>query len=238
MKRFALLGKSLSHSFSKKYFDNKFNKRRLDGYDYINIETDNINNIKEIVDRYDLDGFNVTNPYKQKIIKYLDKIDNRAKEVNSVNTVRILDNQLFGYNTDLFGFKKSFFPLIKRRGNALVLGDGGVSKTVQYVLKNLNIKTKVVTRNNEIKYSDLSEDIIDTHLIIINCTPLGTFPKIEECPNIPYQYLNEKHLLYDLVYNPNETKFLRKGRECKSETKNGLEMLESQAEESWRIWNE
>ena len=237
MKTFALLGKSLSHSFSKKYFDDKFKKEELDKYNYINIETDNIKNIKEIIKNYNLNGFNVTNPYKKDIIKYLDKIDNTAKEINSVNTVKILNNKLFGYNTDLYGFKQSFLPLIKKRKKALILGNGGVSKTIQYVLKSLNIKIKIISRNDKIKYSDLTKEIMNNHLIIINCTPLGTFPNIEEYPKIPYKHLNKKHLLYDVVYNPEETKFLKLGKKYKSEIKNGLQMLEIQAEESWKIWN-
>ena len=236
MRRFALIGKSLRHSFSHKYFRKKFNDENINDCKYINIEIDSIQKIKKVIKEYNLDGFNITIPYKQEIIPLIDKISKTSRETNSVNVVKIVDGKLYGFNTDIIGFKESIRPLLKGRRNALVLGNGGSSQSIQYVLKNLNIKFQVVSRNSNFDYTDISKDIISKTEIIINCTPIGMYPD-NSYPIIPYNYLNMKHLLFDLVYNPKETQFLTFGKNKLSEIKNGHEMLKIQAEESWNIWN-
>ena len=237
MNTYALIGKSLQHSLSKKYFSDKFKKNRINNYEYINIELDKIHLIKDAINTNSLSGFNVTSPYKQAIIPYLKEISKSAESINAVNTVKVINKEMYGYNTDIIGFEKSISPLIKNRNRALILGSGGSSKSVQYTLNKLNMKFKVVSRGSLMDYSDLSKEIIEKNEIIINCTPVGTYPNHNEYPPIPYKYLNPKHLLFDLVYNPSQTKFLSFGLKYNSEIKNGLEMLKIQADESWKIWN-
>lgn len=237
MKIFGLIGVNLEHSFSKKYFDNKFSELKLHENKYENFEINDLESLKKLLTQNDIRGLNVTIPFKKKIISYLDKVSEDAKEVNAVNTIKIINGKMLGYNTDTIGFEKSINKILNNRNKALILGDGGASNAVKYVLKKKNIKYTTVTRNGEINYKSLNDEVIKESDLIINTTPLGTFPKINSFPKINYKMLNSKHLLYDLVYNPELTLFLKKGLEKGCKIKNGLEMLEMQAEESWKIWN-
>ncbi|MBS9773672.1 MAG: shikimate dehydrogenase [Tenacibaculum sp.] len=243
-KLFGLLGRNISYSFSKKYFTDKFNMLNLNNYEYVNFDIDDIENFPNILkeNKNILKGMNVTIPYKESIIPYLDKIDKKAQEIGSVNTIKITKKgKLKGYNTDEYGFKKSFKPLLKtHHKKVLILGTGGASKAIAYTLEKMGIEYKFVSRNpkeNQFSYANITEKEMQEYTIIINCTPLGTHPNINKCPNIPYNFLNENHLLYDLIYNPEETLFLKKGKNKGATIKNGLEMLKLQAEKSWKIWN-
>ena len=240
-RKFGLIGKNIDYSFSKKYFSEKFKKENLD-CTYSNFDIENISLIKSILQKNGISGYNVTIPYKQEIIKFLDEIDEVAKAIGAVNTIKKIDNKNIGFNTDCVGFEKSLIPLIenKKPDSALILGGGGASKAVKYVLKKLKINYSTVSRKegkSEFIYENINDVIINRFKMIINCSPVGTFPNINKCPNIPYKHLTKEHVLYDLVYNPIESLFLRRGRELGCKTKNGLEMLEIQANESWRIWN-
>ena len=240
-RKFGLIGKNIDYSFSKKYFSEKFKKENLD-CTYSNFDIENISLIESILQKNGISGYNVTIPYKQEIIKFLDEIDEVAKAIGAVNTIKKIDNKNIGFNTDCIGFEKSLIPLIenKKPDSALILGGGGASKAVKYVLKKIKINYSTVSRKegkSEFIYENLNDVIINRFKMIINCSPVGTFPNINKCPNIPYKYLTKEHVLYDLVYNPIESLFLRRGRELGCKTKNGLEMLEIQANESWRIWN-
>ena len=240
-RKFGLIGKNIDYSFSKKYFSEKFKKENLD-CTYSNFDIENISLIESILQKNGISGYNVTIPYKQEIIKFLDEIDEVAKAIGAVNTIKKIDNKNIGFNTDCIGFEKSLIPLIenKKPDSALILGGGGASKAVKYVLKKIKINYSTVSRKegkSEFIYENLNDVIINRFKMIINCSPVGTFPKINKCPNIPYKHLTKEHVLYDLVYNPIESLFLRRGRELGCKTKNGLEMLEIQANESWRIWN-
>lgn len=239
MRSFGLIGKDLTHSFSKKYFTEKFKKRKLIDYQYLNFDMKHLSMkaIKKIIKKYNIEGLNVTSPYKEKIIPYIDTLTEEAKNINSVNTIKIIKNKLIGYNTDIIGFQKSFLPLTDKKKNILILGNGGVSKTIQFILRRENYNYKIVSRNSNFNYQKITKEIIKTHHIIINTTTLGMYPKIKTYPKLPYNELNSKHSLFDLVYNPEETLFLRFGRLNNTKTKNGIEMLELQAEESWKIWN-
>ena len=242
---FGLLGKNISYSFSKTYFSKKFMNLQLTNHKYVNFDIENIEDFLEIVSKYNksLKGCNVTIPYKESIFNYLDEIDRTASEIGAVNTIKFSsDGKLVGYNTDVVGFEKSLIPLLKtHHTKALILGTGGASKAVAYVLKKIDIDYFKVSRNPKdnlvLTYADISNQLLNEYSLIINCSPLGTYPNINEKPMIPYQFLTSKHLLYDLIYNPVETAFLIEGKKRGTQVKNGLEMLELQAEESWRIWN-
>ena len=240
-KKFGLIGKNIDYSFSKKYFSEKFKKENLD-YTYSNFDIVNISEIESILQNNSISGYNVTIPYKEEIIKFLDEIDEVAKDIGAVNTIKKIDNKNIGFNTDSIGFEKSLLPLIENKTpkNALILGSGGASKAIKYVLKKLKINYSTVSRKegkSEFVYENLNEVILNKFKMIINCSPVGTFPNINNCPNIPYEFLTKDHILYDLVYNPIESLFLKRGRERGCKTKNGLEMLEIQANESWSVWN-
>ena len=245
MALFGLLGKDISYSFSKKYFTTKFTSEKLN-HQYINIDIKHIDDLLDfLANNIDaLEGFNITIPYKEAIFKYLDDISDEAKQIGAVNCVKITDKQyLTGFNTDAYGFEKSINPLLeKHHTKALILGTGGASKAVAYTLEKLKIEYRFVSRNpkeNQFSYQDLDKNILDEYAIIINTTPLGTKNKSENLfPNIPYQFLTNKHLLYDLIYNPIETVFLKKGKEKGAKIKNGLEMLALQADKSWEIWTD
>ena len=236
MKTYGLIGKNISYSFSRNYFNNKFNNENILNSQYINFDIDNLSELNNIFNiNY---GFNVTIPYKETIIPYLDSLDFNAEKIGAVNTIKIENGKKIGFNTDWIGFKKSIEPLLKsHHTKALILGTGGASKAVIYALDQLQIKTLIVSRNGKTSYEDLSEEIILNHTIIINCTPVGTFPNVDSAPEIPYNFITNNHLVYDLIYNPAETLFLKKCKEEGAVIKNGLEMLEIQAEESWKIWN-
>ncbi|WP_298881057.1 shikimate dehydrogenase [uncultured Polaribacter sp.] len=245
-KVFGLLGKNIEYSFSRGYFTEKFEKLDLENHKYVNFDLQNIEEFPSVIEEGGtfLEGINVTIPYKEDVMQYLDKLDKTAKEIGAVNTIKFTKKgNLKGYNSDVVGFEKSILPFIKKHHKrALILGTGGASKAIAYALKKNNIKFKFVSRNpngkKEISYQDLTQDVIKKYHIIINSTPVGTSPNVEKSPDIPYQFLTDKHLLYDLIYNPEITTFLSKGKEQGATIKNGYEMLQLQAEESWRIWNE
>lgn len=240
---FGLLGYPLTHSFSQKYFTEKFSKLHLQDFSYRNFELKDITNLKSFLAGVkDLRGFNITIPHKKNILAYLDELTPAVKEIQACNCVYIQKGQWVGYNTDYIGFKETLMPkLMPHHNRALVLGNGGAAKAICYVLDQLNIPFKIVTRNpqtnNQIAYEDLTVQIISDHTLIINTTPLGTYPKTDEYPPIPYQYLTIRHYLYDLVYNPSPSTFLQKGIEAGAIAENGYKMLEIQAEASWEIWN-
>lgn len=244
-KVFGLLGKDIEYSFSRGYFTEKFEKLDLQKCKYVNFDLQKIEDFTAVIKEGgdSLGGINVTIPYKEEVMKYLDKLDETAKAIGAVNTIKFTKRgNLKGYNSDVVGFEKSIFPLIKKHHKrALILGTGGASKAIAYALKKNDIKFKFVSRNpegkKEISYQDLTEEIMEKYQIIINSSPVGTSPNTDRCPDIPYQFITEKHLLYDLIYNPEVTTFLAKGKAQGATIKNGYEMLQLQAEESWRIWN-
>jgi len=241
MKLFGLIGKNIDYSFSRTYFSEKFKQHHLECV-YQNFDLNSIEEFPHIFDRKNICGLNVTIPYKEAVIPYLDALDHEAKAIGAVNTIHIKNNKFIGCNTDHYGFKTSLIPhLNSTHKKALILGTGGASKAVVYALESLGIETKFVSRSKKNKgtlnYDDLTTSDIQEHTLIVNCTPLGTHPNIEECPPIPYNGIEENHLLYDLIYNPSETKFLSYGKKANAKTLNGLKMLELQAEKSWEIWH-
>lgn len=244
MRRFGLIGKDISYSFSRNYFKNKFETEVIKDTTYENFDLKNIALFKtKLKQESDINGFNVTIPYKEDIMPFLDKLNKRAKAIGAVNTIKITKKgNYIGYNTDYYGFKKSLKPLLKaHHKKALILGTGGASKAIAYALKSLGIDYAFVSRNTSKKakytYNKLSDKVIEAHQIIINCTPLGTFPDVNECPNIPYQAISNQHILFDLIYNPSETRFLNLGKQNSATIINGEKMLALQAEKSWSIWN-
>ena len=242
--KFGLIGKNISYSFSPKYFTEKFSKLGLTNFKYFNFDIPEIEEFPFILyhKEHEFKGLNVTIPYKESIMRYLNEIDDEAKEIGAVNTIKITDdNRLIGYNTDVYGFQKSIEPFItSNHKKALILGTGGASKAIAFAFKKMGIEFKFVSRKvseNVFLYSLLTKEILDEYTIIVNCSPVGTHPNVNEAPNIPYQFINEKHLLFDLIYNPAETKFLKEGKSRGAAIKNGSDMLELQAEKSWEIWN-
>lgn len=243
-----LIGFPLTHSFSANYFAEKFTKESIKGYEYQNFEIPSIDDFKKVINNNpDLVGLNVTIPYKEKVIPFLDELDDEAKEIGAVNTIKIIRKngvvRLKGYNTDIYGFRETLKPLLKQHQyKAFILGTGGAAKAVEYVLKKIGLDVLYVSRNpsskNEIAYTDLNEFAVQDFSVIVNSTPLGMFPKVDVCPEIPYQFLTDKNLLYDLIYNPGETLFMKKGKEQGANTQNGLGMLKLQAEKAWEIWNQ
>ena len=243
MKVYGIIGYPLTHSFSKKYFTEKFEQEEITGCVYETFPLNAINEFNELLNKTpELQGLNVTIPYKKQVISLLDDIKNIPVGIKACNCIRINKGKTFGYNTDITGFERSLVPLLKKQHTqALILGNGGAAEAVKYVLQKLNISFGIVGRRIEddctLTYADLNEEIIEGSPLIINTTPLGTFPDVNEWPDIPYQYLTSGHLLYDLIYNPVKTIFLQKAEEQGATIKNGYEMLEIQAEESWKIWN-
>ena len=242
MSRFGLLGKNISYSFSQGYFTQKFKDLGLTNHSYENFDIQNMEELKNVLAQDNLKGLNVTIPYKQDVISYLDELDAKAEKIGAVNTIQFTKNGLKGFNTDAYGFKKSLEPFLKpHHRNALILGTGGASKAVRFVLDELGIANTYVSRSKkqgQYTYEELDKDIIKKNTLIINCTPLGTFPNVEAKPQIPYQYIGAKHLLYDLIYNPEKTAFLALGEANGATICNGLKMLEQQAEKAWKIWNQ
>ena len=242
-RRFGLLGRNISYSFSKGYFAEKFSKEHFDNCSYENFDIPEINYFTELrKNNTDLNGLNVTIPYKQEILPFLDKLSKNAKEIGAVNTIKFTKKgKLKGYNTDYYGFKKSLKPLLQpHHKKALILGTGGASKGVAFALDKLEIAYTFVsreTKDNCIDYDFINATTFDNYQIIINCTPVGTSPNVDAFPLIPYEYFTEKHIAYDLIYNPAETKFLAKAKAQGAITKNGLDMLVFQAEKAWKIWN-
>lgn len=240
-KIYGLIGKNISYSFSREYFSNKFKTEKISSK-YLNFDLIDINQIYKLTKEFNLSGLNVTIPYKESIIQFLDETDSKAKQIGAVNTIKFFKNKMIGYNTDYIGFKKSLQNIsnINIPKNALILGTGGASKAVKFALSELGIGFKTVSRvknNADYTYQEIDKYIIDKKLII-NCSPVGTFPNIKDSPKIPYQYLTSENFLYDLVYNPDKTLFLKKGDEIGCFTKNGVEMLKIQAEKAWEIWND
>ena len=241
MKQYGLIGHPLTHSFSKSYFTEKFEKEGIDGC-YRNFDLDEIALVRHILSRHpDLKGFNVTIPYKEAILPYLDELDETTAKIKAVNTVKVLSNgKLKGFNTDVVGFEALLERSGFREGSALVLGTGGAAKAVQYVLKKKQIAFQLISRDSsrgDLTYEALTPTLLKEHHLIVNATPLGTFPHVDEAPPIPYDALTQAHTLIDLVYNPAETLFLRQGAQRGAKTFNGLTMLIAQAEASWRVWN-
>ena len=243
MKLYGLIGHPLTHSFSKQYFTEKFEKEHLTDCKFELFDIPNINDLRVILAQNpNLKGLSVTIPYKEVVMDYLDEIDDEAKQMGAVNTIKIENSRLIGFNTDYFGFKQSLKPFLEiSQERALILGTGGASKAVFHALNSLNINYLFVSRNpkndNEISYEDVNEYVIRNHQIIVNTTPLGTFPNINEKPAINYNEITSKHLLYDLVYNPSETAFLKEGKQRGAMILNGLQMLQLQADKAWEIWN-
>ncbi len=260
MKKYGLIGFPLTHSFSKKYFTEKFEREKIKDAEYELFPLEHIKDLQDMLDMHpDIRGLNVTIPHKVNVLKYLDWIEHDARTAGAVNCIRVIaespilasflgevgvsghDFRLEGFNTDIYGFETSLKPLITdEHETALVLGDGGAARAVKCALDNLGINMTVVTRKptpKGILFKDLKPYHIKRHKLIINTTPLGTAPNFDECPPIPYEALTPGHLLYDLVYNPEKTLFLKKGEEQGAKIKNGYEMLTLQAEKSWDIWN-
>jgi len=247
MDRYGLIGFPLKHSFSKDYFNNKFAVESINA-EYINFEIASIKELKSIIqDNPQLKGLNVTIPYKEQVIPYLNSLSDNARRIGAVNVIKINRSKkkvvLAGFNSDIIGFMQSIEPLLQpHHKNALVLGTGGSAKAIFYGLQQLGIEVVFVSRQKTsekvLTYSELSPEVMEIHKIVINCTPVGMFPNTDDCPEIPYRLLTSEHLLYDLLYNPNETLFMKKGEEQGASVKNGLEMLLLQAFAGWNFWQE
>ncbi|OJJ20936.1 shikimate dehydrogenase [marine bacterium AO1-C] len=245
MRQFGLIGYPLSHSFSKKYFTEKFERENIAQASYELYPLSSIDAFPALLeDQPHLVGINVTIPYKQAVIPFLDGLDDSAQKVGAVNVIKIEQGKKIGFNSDYYGFKQSLlnsqFP-ISENIQALVLGSGGASKAIMAALKDLSIGYKVVSRNpkgeNQVAYQSITTEFIADYRLIVNTTPLGMYPHAEACPDLPYEAMNESYLLFDLVYNPAETLFMKKGADQGAQTINGLEMLHLQAEKAWEIWN-
>ncbi len=242
MKKFGLLGKSLKHSFSPDYFNNKFQDLSFNDHSYDIIEMDDLNSVRSHIETLGLNGFNVTIPYKEEIITFLDELSDEAKIIGAVNCVHIKNGKWIGYNTDAIGFGHSIKPFLHfSHERALILGSGGASKAIIYQLEKLGLKCLVVSREpnqNQIAYKDLNEFVFKHHPVIVNTTPVGMFPQIENSPAIPYEHISSSHFCIDLIYNPEMTQFLQKAKENNAMILNGKDMLYWQAEKSWEIWNQ
>ncbi|MGM9705070.1 MAG: shikimate dehydrogenase family protein [Prevotella sp.] len=245
MDKYGLIGYPLGHSFSISYFNEKFENEKIDAQ-YINFEIPSIDNINEILaSNPELKGLNVTIPYKEKVIPYLDNISPEAAAIGAVNVIRVTNKgknvELKGFNSDVIGFTQSIEPMLEKiHQNALILGTGGASKAVDYGLKSLGLNTLFVSREkkaNSITYQELTPEIIKKYNVIVNCTPLGMYPKVDSCPDIPYEAMDNHTILYDLIYNPDKTLFMKRGAQYGATTKNGIEMLLLQAFASWNFWN-
>lgn len=246
MKTFGLIGFPLAQSFSQKYFTQKFKDENIAAR-YLNFEIEDINELPELLNHHAyIAGFSITIPHKENIFSFLNELDSSAREIEACNVVKVTWKDktpiLKGYNTDVIGFSDSIKPLLREHHKkALVLGTGGAAKAIAYGLKKLGLEYKYVSRNknaDSLTYAELDKTTMDEYQVLINCTPLGMYPKIEECPDVPYELLSDKHLLYDLTYNPETTQFMKNGLKQGATVKNGLEMLHLQAEAAWKIWNE
>jgi len=247
MEEYGLIGYPLKHSFSRKFFNDKFVNEKIDAQ-YVNFEIPSIKELKSIIKTHpDLKGLNVTIPYKEQVIPYLDELSENAKLIGAVNVVKIERKKgkakLIGFNSDIIGFKKSIEPFVdSHHQKALILGTGGSAKAIYLGLKQLGIIPSYVSRKKTseyvLTYEELTPEVMDSYTIIVNCTPVGMWPNVDDCPNIPYEQITDKHLLYDLLYNPDETLFMKLGKERGATVKNGLEMLLLQAFASWDFWHE
>jgi shikimate dehydrogenase len=240
--RFGLIGKNISYSFSRGYFTKKFSELGLERHSYENFDLEHIDQFMGLLEENsNVKGFNVTIPYKEQIIPFLSKIDPEAQAIGAVNTIKVDGQQTIGFNTDTYGFQKSIEPYLKEHHKkALILGTGGASKAVAYVLHLLGISYNFVSRNpkdGQLNYPDLNKEVLTDHTVIVNCTPLGTYPNINDKPDLPYHFITDQHLLFDLIYNPEKTAFLLAGEQQGSIIINGYNMLQFQAEKSWQIWN-
>lgn len=240
---FGLIGKNLEHSFSKSYFETKFKSLKLNNYTYTNFSLNAVEDFLPLIkSQPQLKGLNVTIPYKESIILYLDELSDEAKEIGAVNCINITERKLIGYNTDVYGFSQSVKPFLDaNHQRALILGTGGASKAVAFALKKIGIDINFVSSSpkktqNTFHYSEINKEVMNAFKCIVNTTPLGTFPNMNDCADLPYEFISPQHLIYDLVYNPDETLFLKKAREKGAITVNGLSMLQLQAEKSWEIW--
>lgn len=242
MKTYGLLGKNISYSFSRSYFSEKFKAENISA-EYLNFDLQDLSLFPGILKQHkNLSGMNVTIPYKEEIITHLDEMDKVAQAIGAVNTIKFLSpGKLKGYNTDYYGFMESIRPFLKpQHSKALILGTGGASKAVAYAFSQLNIFYSFVSRSpgpDDLSYTHLNEEIMKDFKLIINCTPLGTHPKVEASPPVPTQFLTSQHLIYDLIYNPGTTLFMKKALDQKATVLNGRRMLELQAEKAWEIWN-
>ncbi len=241
--KFGLIGRKLDYSFSKTYFETKFKQLEFDNYTYETIECDTEEAVVSFFAKkiFQYRGLNVTIPYKERVIHLLDSLNDTAKNVGAVNTILVKNNKLIGYNTDVYGFTKALEPYLNPDiKKALVLGTGGAAKAVAYALKKLQIEPHFVSRATKhpkiITYNSLDKQCVLNHLLVVNCTPLGTFPKIQQAPDIPYQYLTKNHVVFDLVYNPKETLFMHLAKENGAVVSNGMKMLQEQAEQAWELW--
>jgi shikimate dehydrogenase len=247
MKKYGLIGYPLGHSFSKTFFNQKFQSEKID-VEYVNFEIENVKDLKGIIrDNPTLCGLNVTLPHKVTVMPLLDKISENAKNIGAVNVIKFKKGlfgklRLEGHNSDIIGFMKSIEPMLNgKHRKALILGTGGSSKAIYHGLKQLGISAVHVSRTKKkecFTYEEITKEIIEEYTVIVNATPVGMYPNVNECPNIPYQYLTANHILYDLLYNPDETLFMKNGKAHGATVKNGLEMLLLQAFVSWEIWNE
>ena len=241
MKIYGLIGFPLTHSFSVSYFADKFAKENITDCVYRNFPIESIEELPDLIRNETLSGFNISIPYKEAVIEYLDDIDPTAEAIDAVNCVKINNGKLTGYNTDVFGFRESLKRYIgDKKPKALILGTGGSSKAVSHALTELDIPFSFVSRRKKAEwytYNDITEDVIQTHHLIINTTPLGMFPNTDASALVPYSFLTPEHYLYDLIYNPVQTMFLKQGDQYGAQTKNGLEMLHLQAERNWEIWS-
>ena len=240
-RKYGLIGKNINYSFSKKYFNDKFLKENITNCSYENYDLQSIKDFKNIIKDNAIKGLNVTIPYKEEIIELVNKIDPIAKKIGAINTIKIHDKDIIeGYNTDYIGFVMSLKNIISNQKKALVLGTGGASKAIIFGLNSIGVKSTIVSRDKRegvISYSELSKKVIEENTIVINCTPLGTFPEVQEYPKIPFEFLSSNHICYDLIYNPEKTKFLLESEKMGATIINGKKMLENQANESWKIWN-
>jgi shikimate dehydrogenase len=242
MKRYGLIGYPLTHSLSQQYFTDKFSQEGINDCIYERFSIPSIDDLHTILDTHkDLCGFNITIPYKKEVLAFLTERSKAVEEVGACNCVKIEGQNLIGYNTDVIGFENSLIPFLKPTHNqALVLGTGGAALAIVYVLQKLGIAYKYVSRTaaeGQFSYNDLDASVMELHTLVINTTPLGMFPNIEACPDIPYQLLTPEHHLFDLTYNPAESTFLAKGKQMGATIQNGQQMFVEQAEQSWRIWN-
>lgn len=242
-KLYGLIGYPLEHSFSPAYFQKKFDRLGLSDHEYKLFSLEQIHAFPGLIESETFFGLNVTIPYKESIIPFLDGLDDDARAVGAVNTIRFHHQKVYGYNTDIWGFEMSLLPVLyeleSKNPAALVLGSGGASKAVCFVLQKLKIPFTLVSRDKDkgMTYEEIDKSVIEGHGLIINTTPAGMYPDVESCPPLPYKYIKKTHFLFDLVYNPKKTVFLTKGIQHQGQGKNGLEMLIFQAEKSWEIWN-
>jgi shikimate dehydrogenase len=244
IKQFGLVGKNIDYSFSRSYFSSKFENEKKVNHRYVNYDLHNINQFKELITKKPIPkGLNVTIPYKKEVIPFLDNLSKEAETIKAVNTiVWDANGKTIGHNTDHTGFEKSLYEKIEKKPKkALILGTGGASGAIEFVLNKMDCAFRHVSRNpkeNQFSYDQLSKKHLDKVDLIVNTTPLGTFPDTKQAPPIPYKYINSKHFLFDLIYNPKETRFLKEGRLRGAKTSNGYKMLVYQAEKSWKLWNQ